>query len=161
MAQTYDYDEITPVSVSSDLFATKPKPTPRKPLPAALTEAIAESAATGEPRAFQLPADAGEKAALNLVNRIRDYADKNGGYGVRSKVTANEGGWEVAFKLQPKRVRGAAPQAEQGDLEHAEQLSEELTEGLDSALEDAIHIDSPEPEAPPVAERPKRTRAKK
>lgn len=157
MAQQYDYDNIQPTIVDPALFTPKPKPTPRKPLPAVLITAIEESAATGEPRAFVLPVGAPERAAPNLVNRIRDYADKNGGHGLRSKVEGSEAeGWIVSFKIQPKRVRNASPT--EADVAEAANAAEELHQDLDAVVEEALS--EPPAEAVP-AEKPKRSPRRK
>lgn len=154
----YDYDNITPAYVDPNLFEPKPKPTPRKPLPDAVIAAIKASAESGAPQALHVPEEAGEKAAKNLVNRIRDYADKHGGHGVRSKVdAAPDGGWNVAFKIQPKRVRNAA---QESDVEKAAHAAEELHQDLDTVVEEALSepefsVDDEAAEAVP-AEKPKR-----
>lgn len=155
----YDYDNLTAAPVAPDLFATKPKPTPRKPLPDMLIQKILGSARDGEPRAVHVPAEAGEKAAKNLLNRIRDYAAKECGLGVRTKVTeAETGGWDVAFKLQPKRSRSTS-------VEEAAQAAEELSQSLDATVDEVLHTEEPpateeaDPLDPPA--KPKRTSRRK
>lgn len=120
MAERYSYEDIEFTDADPSLVLPKPKAEskPRVPLPAALTDALRESATYSESddaaSAVRAVVVAGpEKAAKNLVSRMRSWVAKelDAGKSVKAAVTPNgdvqgagePDSWKVTFAVVAKR----------------------------------------------------------
>lgn len=129
MVDQYTYDDIVFTDADPSRVVSKKKETnPRKPLPAALTDALRESYsemhnedASLSVRAVKVPGT--EKAARNLVHRMRAWVTKNLGatLSVKADVAAGEPTqgndtadvWVVTFRVVSKRQSGRKTTGEQ------------------------------------------------
>lgn len=117
----YDYSTaqlLTEEDVPQDTFAAKNRPSARRsPLPEALTQAVSISSQQGgSVQGVLVPSDLGPKAAHALSARLRAYAKRELGVGLKTRFQPQDDGtMRLLFATTPLKPPKAAVETDTAD----------------------------------------------